>query len=94
MRYVRALTPDAEDARDIAGETLLRAFESFDRLRDHSSFLFYLITIAKRLHWRMAKRKALHLPFENKHADLQVVSEAASYAQHAQFGNNRIRVFS
>ena len=77
-RYVHAMARDAEDARDLMGETLLRAYEAFDTLREPSSFLFFLITIAKRLHWRIAKRRALHLPFERRHEDLFVQSADAA----------------
>jgi RNA polymerase sigma-70 factor (ECF subfamily) len=78
LRYVRAMTRNVEDARDIVGETLLRAYESFDTLRDPASFLFYLITIAKRLHWRASKRKAFHIPFERKHEDLHIDTAAST----------------
>ncbi|MCB2204480.1 RNA polymerase sigma factor [bacterium] len=70
-RYVRGMTRDQDDAGDLIGETLLRAYQAFDTVRDQSSFRFYLITIAKRLHWLMAKRRTLHLPFERKHEELR-----------------------
>ena len=77
MRYVRAMTGDPEDARDIAGETLLLAFEHFDTLRDPSSFLFYLIKIAKRQHWKVTRRGRLFVRFDQTHEDLQIDPNAA-----------------
>ena len=71
-RYAFAITGSSEDARDLVGESLLRAWQAFDTLRDPSSFRFFLITIAKRLHWRMKKRRALFLPFDRSHEGLQV----------------------
>jgi len=72
VRYVHAMVRNTEDARDIVGETLLIAFEHFDEIREKDSFLFYLITIAKRLHWKTAKRRRRQLPLERKHEDLQI----------------------
>jgi RNA polymerase sigma-70 factor (ECF subfamily) len=40
---------DDERARDLVSETILRAYEQFDRLRDDQAFLSYLFTIAVRL---------------------------------------------
>jgi RNA polymerase sigma-70 factor (ECF subfamily) len=40
---------DDERARDLVSETILRAYEQFDRLRDDRAFLSYLFTIAVRL---------------------------------------------
>lgn len=71
-RYVRAMVRNPEDARDIVGETLLIAFEHFDEIRETESFLFYLITIAKRLHWKAAKRRKRQLPLERQHEDLRI----------------------
>ena len=64
VRYVRAMARNAEDARDIVGETLLIAYEHFDTIREKESFLFYLITVAKRLHWKAARKKAFYIPYE------------------------------
>lgn len=57
-RFARAMTRDAESARDLISETVLKAFENFDKIKDHQSFLSYLFTIAVRTHQRDAKRQA------------------------------------
>jgi len=77
VRYVRAITRDSEQARDIVAETLLVALERFDTLRDPASFLFFLITIARRLFWRTGRWGRLFLRLEEKHEDLAVDADAA-----------------
>lgn len=77
VRYVRAMTKDTEQARDIVAETLLIALERFETLREHSSFLFFLIAIARRQFWRMSKWSKLFPRMETKHEDLIIDTEAA-----------------
>jgi RNA polymerase sigma-70 factor (ECF subfamily) len=43
------MTGDAESAKDLVSETVLKAYESFDKLRDTGGFQSYLFTIASRL---------------------------------------------
>jgi RNA polymerase sigma-70 factor, ECF subfamily len=55
--YARALTGNTEDARDLVSDTLLAAFESFEKLKDKDAFKSYLFTIARRKYkrnkWRL-----------------------------------------
>ncbi len=48
-RFARAMTGDAESAKDLVSETVLKAYESFDKLRDTGGFQSYLFTIASRI---------------------------------------------
>jgi RNA polymerase sigma-70 factor (ECF subfamily) len=48
-RFVRGMTRDREEARDLTAETILVAFENFGSLRDGRAFLSYLFTIARRI---------------------------------------------
>lgn len=48
-RYALAMERDREASLDLVGETLLRAWERFDDLRDPRAFLSWLLTIARRL---------------------------------------------
>jgi RNA polymerase sigma-70 factor, ECF subfamily len=48
-RFARAMTGNAESAKDLVSETVLKAYESFDKLRDTGGFQSYLFTIATRL---------------------------------------------
>ncbi len=55
-RFVRAMNYNREDAKDIISETLLRAWESFDKVRSREAFLSYLFTIAYRTNIKYRKR--------------------------------------
>jgi RNA polymerase sigma-70 factor, ECF subfamily len=56
-RYVQTIVWNHEDAKDIISETVLRAYESMDRIKNPESFLYYLFTIARRQTFKMEKRK-------------------------------------
>lgn len=65
-RFARSMTGGEEDARDLVGETVLRALENFDELRDEQAFLAWLFTIAARLQRRRARRAQLFGPYEER----------------------------
>ncbi len=48
--YVFTIEKVREEALDLLGETLLRAWEHFDQLRDPKAFHSWLLTIARRAH--------------------------------------------
>lgn len=56
-RYALLLTRDRDTAKDLVSETVLIALEQFSDLRSHSSFLPYLITISRRLHFKASSSK-------------------------------------
>lgn len=56
QRFVRAMTRDAERAKDIVSETILIAFQRFDTLRNDEAFLSFLFTIATRVARRRTSR--------------------------------------
>lgn len=58
-RYVRAMTRDDDEARDTIGDTVLAAFESFDRVIAPDAFLSYVFTIARRTLTRQRTRARL-----------------------------------
>jgi len=58
-RYVRSLTRDEEEARDVTADTILEAYERFDSLRDQGAFLSFVFTIAKRRLGRLRWRRRL-----------------------------------
>lgn len=47
-RYCRSICRNAEDASDLHNETVMRAWQQFDELRNPELFRFYLFTIARR----------------------------------------------
>jgi len=55
--YARALTGNTEDAKDLVSDTLLAAFENFEKLKEKDAFKSYLFTIARRKYkrnkWRL-----------------------------------------
>lgn len=55
-RFARAMTRNSEAAKDLVSETVLKAYESFDKLRDAGCFQSYLFTIAARLSHREHSR--------------------------------------
>ena len=57
---------DEERAKDLISETLLKAFEHFDRVREHQAFLSYLFTIAVRIHRHERSRRKRWEPFSRK----------------------------
>lgn len=46
--YCRVVTKNKAMALDLVQETLLAAFENFDKLRSSESFVFYLLGIAEK----------------------------------------------
>src|SRR5712692_7482933 len=61
-RVARGVLRNSADAEDVAQETLLRAYHSFDRLRDRNRFRGWLVRISFRLaldRLRSAKRREL-----------------------------------
>ncbi len=60
-RYALWLCKDAPLASDLVQETYLRAWRSFDKLRDHNAAKSWLITILRREHARIYERKRLEM---------------------------------
>ena len=60
FRVARCVLRNTADAEDVAQEALLRAYKSFERLRDHNRFRGWLVRISFRLaldRLRSAKRR-------------------------------------
>jgi RNA polymerase sigma-70 factor (ECF subfamily) len=64
-RFARAMTRDAEAARDIVAETVAVALEKFETIANKQAFLSFLLTIASRLY----KKKQWRLRFWGKYDD-------------------------
>ncbi len=74
-RYCLAVERDRERAYDLIGETILRAYENFGRLRDEKAFLSWLFTTASRLQQRWSLRRRLFGDYDEHlaaklHADI------------------------
>jgi RNA polymerase sigma-70 factor (ECF subfamily) len=57
-RYALTLTRDRDEAKDVVGETVLKAFEHFEQLREEQAFLSFLFTIATRVIQQRKFRRA------------------------------------
>jgi len=63
LKYCRGITSTIDDAKDLAGETILIVFENLDRLRKKESFKAYLFGVARRLRlnqYRHGKFKGIY----------------------------------
>lgn len=49
-RFVKAMTQNSSDTKDIISETVLLALENFHKLKNKQTFLSYVFTIAKRIY--------------------------------------------
>ncbi len=80
-RYCRGITGNREDARDLAGETILIVFENLDKIKKKNSFKAYLFGVARRLRLNQVRRNKFRseynerdawlLPGDNPAPDLQ-----------------------
>jgi RNA polymerase sigma-70 factor (ECF subfamily) len=67
--YCLAMTRDSEAAYDLMGDTILAAYESFEKLKDDRAFTAFLFTIARRKYWRRRLRSALFGTYESAIAE-------------------------
>jgi RNA polymerase sigma-70 factor, ECF subfamily len=67
--YARAITRDYDDAHDLVSETLLRAYENFETVKNKDSFASFLFTIARRIHKRKLWRKRLFGEYDEEQAE-------------------------
>lgn len=72
-RFIYAMTRHRDKADDLMSETILKAYEGFDSLKEQRAFFSFVLTIAKRLHKRREWRARL-FSFDN-----EVLDEAYSY---------------
>lgn len=94
-RVARGVLRNTADAEDVAQEALLRAYRSFDRLRDRSRFRGWLVRIAFRIaldRLRSAKRREqrdtlwsqpAHLPRPDTAEDIAVSNQFQGHLDRA-----------
>jgi RNA polymerase sigma-70 factor (ECF subfamily) len=58
-RFCRSMCRDDMDAEDLASETVLRAWQHFERIESPAAFLSFLFTIASREFRRDRKRRSI-----------------------------------
>lgn len=77
-RYARAMADTYEEAKDLAADTLLAAYEGFESLQHREAFLSYLFTIASRI----AKKKRWKKKFFGVYNELEA-NQMPDRSQHA-----------
>ena len=88
FRVARGVLRNTADAEDVAQEALLRAYKSFDRLRDRNRFRGWLVRISFRLaldRLRSAKRREQRDTSWAKPEHLRPVASAEEIAASNQF---------
>jgi len=88
FRVAHGVLRNTADAEDVAQEALLRAYKSFDRLRDHNRFRGWLVRISFRLaldRLRSAKRREQRDTLWAKPAHLAAPHSAEDIAASNQF---------
>ena len=68
-RFCEALTRNNEDARDLISDTVLVAFEDFDKIRSKEAFLSFLFATASRIYKTKSRRKKFWGIFEQTKAE-------------------------
>ncbi|MBC8146205.1 MAG: hypothetical protein H7X80_11525, partial [bacterium] len=76
-QFSRAMTGDYESGRDLMSDTIVAAYEHFDKVREPVAFLSYLFTIATRLHRRQRARERNRVQLDD-HMLLQLASLSPS----------------
>lgn len=88
FRVAHGVLRNTADAEDVAQEALLRAYQSFDRLRDRNRFSGWLVRISFRLaldRLRSAKRRARRDALWSQPAHLPPPATAEDVAASNQF---------
>lgn len=70
MRFARAISKNREDAKDLAAETIMIAYEKFDTLNSKQAFLSFLFTIASRIQKRRRWRQRFFGEYDEQKASL------------------------
>src|SRR4051812_48038661 len=68
-RFVYSMVWNREDARDIISDTVLKAYESFEKLQHPEAFLYFLFGIASRLSKRRGRRIKIWMPYNSEQAE-------------------------
>ncbi len=68
--HIFVMTKDEDEARDIAEDAMLLAYDNFDTLRNEASFEFFLFRIARREFIRTRRRKKLFIRLESDHESI------------------------
>ena len=68
-RYVHSIMRNREDAKDIISETVLKAYENFEKIHKPESFLYYLFRIASNAIRSKDRRKKFWGELDQNHTN-------------------------
>ena len=68
-RFVMALTRSKEDAKDLLQDTIMIAYENFEKIEKKEAFLSFLFTTASRLYKRRKIRNKIFGLFDENYAE-------------------------
>ena len=86
VRFSRAMTRKGETAKDIVQETILRAYDSFEKIKNPIAFKSYLFSIASRTYKRANWRRRLFFVFQTDE-DLTLQMETLESMEASTDGN-------
>jgi RNA polymerase sigma-70 factor, ECF subfamily len=66
-RFVHSMVWNREDARDVIADTVLKAYENFEKLEKEESFLYWLFGIASNLAKHRSRRMKFWTRYEEHH---------------------------
>jgi RNA polymerase sigma-70 factor (ECF subfamily) len=69
-RFVQSMVWNRDDAKDVLSETVLSAYENFEKVRNTDAFLYYLFGIASRLAKKRHRRKKFWGVFDSPTTNL------------------------
>lgn len=93
-RYALVVTKNREDAEDLINDTLLAAFEQFDKLKDPSKFLHLLLRIASRLWMRRRHRLRRSVELTIEHSDRHSIEPTAESNAELRFAIDALETLS
>ncbi len=78
-RFAYSISGSRDDAKDIISETILQAYENFEKLKKHESFLSFVLTIARRTKIKYFRKSSKTYSMTN-----EVIDEMFSNAENAE----------
>src|SRR3569832_219539 len=74
-RFVHSMVWNREDAKDVIADTVLKAFENFEKIEHKESFLYYLFGIASNLAKHRNRRMKFWTTYE-EHYENHLISDS------------------
>lgn len=83
QRYCQAQAPSYEEAKDLASDCLLKAFERFEQLHNKERFIFFLFGIARNILLQNYRKKKLLAIFMKQAPHVHAIhQEGPAFADH------------